>query len=178
MAPTTNGGDKGGMLPRKLQCRGKKHLQIVELKKWLCVVFVKPSSEVASSFRADGLDRSNVSLDSSPWISERSWHRGNSRASIGEEESLPCLWVWMLSWVEGRNEHVVWMRWSPALVLIHFSSLIGLIGSSQGQRSRGGAPGLWLCGKPGNRGMETVGNNKSIWKQLKESWPEGSTSGC
>uniref|UniRef100_A0A8C3ULD1 Crystallin beta-gamma domain containing 3 n=1 Tax=Catharus ustulatus TaxID=91951 RepID=A0A8C3ULD1_CATUS len=47
---------------------------------------------------------------------------------------------------------------------------------SQGQRSRGGAPGLWLCGKPGNRGLETVGDNKSIWEQLKESWPERSTS--
>lgn len=68
MAPTTKGGDEGGDASQKTLVQGKTYLQIVKPKMWLHVVFVKPSSEVASSFWADGLDRSNTSLDSSAWL--------------------------------------------------------------------------------------------------------------
>lgn len=51
---------------------GKNHLQIVKLKRWLHVVVVKPTSEVASWFWADGLGRSSMGLGSGSWICERS----------------------------------------------------------------------------------------------------------
>lgn len=69
-------------LPKRVRIRGryfpehfspgKEHLQIVKLKTWLHVVFVKPTSEVASSFGADGVGTSSMGLGSGSWICKRS----------------------------------------------------------------------------------------------------------
>lgn len=84
----------------------------------------------------------------------------------------------MLSWVEGRNKHVVWMRWSPTVVLIHVSSLIGLMGSSQGQRCQGCCSvGLWLCGKPGSLSAGNYGRQQIHFKTDLCNWRKA-VQGC